>query len=72
MGRGRGYAPNVTCVPLENLEQYERVVIVTDCSEYDYSRIVGESKLVVKQAMPPRVSIRRRLCVAEPGLRYRR
>ena len=33
--------------PLENLGQYDCVIIVTDHSDYDYQRIVGESKLVV-------------------------
>lgn len=34
-------------VPLENLDQYDCVIIVTDHSDYDYQRIVKESKLVV-------------------------
>ncbi len=35
------------CAPLENLGQYDCVLIVTDHSDYDYERIVRESKLVV-------------------------
>ena len=47
VGRGRQYDLNMTCAPLDNLEQYDCVVIVTDHSDYDYPRIVRESKLVV-------------------------
>ena len=44
---GRRYALNMACAPLENLDQYDCVMIVTDHSDYDYPRIVRESKLVV-------------------------
>jgi UDP-N-acetyl-D-glucosamine dehydrogenase len=37
----------MTCTPLDNLDQYDCVMIVTDHSDYDYPRIVRESKLVV-------------------------
>ena len=47
VGHGRRYALNMTCAPLENLDQYDCVMIVTDHSDYDYPRIVRESKLVV-------------------------
>ena len=47
VGHGRRYALNMTCSPLENLDQYDCVMIVTDHSDYDYPRIVRESKLVV-------------------------
>ena len=47
VGRGRQYDLNMICAPLDNLEQYDCVVIVTDHSDYDYPRIVRESKLVV-------------------------
>jgi UDP-N-acetyl-D-glucosamine dehydrogenase len=33
--------------PLENLGQYDVVLIVTDHSDYDYKRILRESQLVV-------------------------
>jgi UDP-N-acetyl-D-glucosamine dehydrogenase len=33
--------------PLENLGQYDCVVIVTDHSSYDYQQIVAEANLVV-------------------------
>jgi UDP-N-acetyl-D-glucosamine dehydrogenase len=35
------------CVPLDDLAQYDCVLIVTDHSDYDYERIVRESNLVV-------------------------
>ncbi len=47
VGRGRRYDLNMACAPLENLGQYDCVMIVTDHSDYDYPRIVEESKLVV-------------------------
>ena len=47
VGQGRRYALNMTCVQLENLDQYDCVMIVTDHSDYDYQRIVREAKLVV-------------------------
>lgn len=47
VGRGRKYDLQMNCAPLENLGQYDCVLIVTDHSDYDYERIVRESKLVV-------------------------
>jgi UDP-N-acetyl-D-glucosamine dehydrogenase len=47
VGKGRHYDLQMTCSPLENLGQYDCVLIVTDHSDYDYARIVGESQLVV-------------------------
>ena len=47
VGHGRRYALNMTCTPLDNLAQYDCVMIVTDHSDYDYQRIVRESQLVV-------------------------
>jgi UDP-N-acetyl-D-glucosamine dehydrogenase len=47
VGRGRHYDLNMTCTPLENLGQYDAVLIVTDHSSYDYRRIVAESQIVV-------------------------
>ena len=47
VGRGRHYDLDMENTPLENLEQYDVVLIVTDHSDYDYPRIVAESKLVV-------------------------
>ena len=47
VGRGRKYNLQMTCAPLENLGQYDCVLIVTDHSDYDYRRIVNESQLIV-------------------------
>jgi UDP-N-acetyl-D-glucosamine dehydrogenase len=47
VGRGRRYNLNMTSTPLENLDQYDCVLIVTDHSDYDYKAIVEQSKLVV-------------------------
>jgi UDP-N-acetyl-D-glucosamine dehydrogenase len=47
VGRGRRYDLNMTCAPLENLGQYDAVLIVTDHSSYDYRAIVEEAQLVV-------------------------
>jgi UDP-N-acetyl-D-glucosamine dehydrogenase len=35
------------CASLDNLGQYDCVLIVTDHSDYDYRKIVKEAKLVV-------------------------
>jgi len=39
----------IICVPtpLENLGQYDAVLIVTDHSSYDYAQIVREAQLVI-------------------------
>jgi len=47
IGRGRKYDLQMKCAALENLGQYDCVVIVTDHSDYDYQRIVDEAQLVV-------------------------
>jgi UDP-N-acetyl-D-glucosamine dehydrogenase len=47
VGHGRHYDLNMTCTPLDNLAQYDAVLIVTDHSSYDYKAIVKQSKLVV-------------------------
>jgi UDP-N-acetyl-D-glucosamine dehydrogenase len=47
VGRGRHYSLNMTNAPLENLGQYDAVVIVTDHSSYDYGAIVEQAQLVV-------------------------
>jgi len=47
VGRGRHYNLNMTSTPLDDLEQYDCVLIVTDHSDYDYEDIVGRSRLVV-------------------------
>ena len=47
IGKGRKYDLQMKRTPLEQLEQYDCVLIVTDHSDYDYQRIVRESQLVV-------------------------
>ena len=47
VGHGRHYDLNMTNTPLDNLAQYDAVVIVTDHSTYDYKAIVDQSQLVV-------------------------
>ncbi len=47
VGRGRHYNLNMTSTPLNDLELYDCVLIVTDHSDYDYEDIVKRSKLVV-------------------------
>jgi UDP-N-acetyl-D-glucosamine dehydrogenase len=47
VGEGRHYKLNLKCASLENLGEYDCVVILTDHSTYDYRQIVEESQLVV-------------------------
>lgn len=47
IGKGRKYDLQMKRTELEKLGQYDCVVIVTDHSDYDYKKIVGEAKLVV-------------------------
>ncbi|MGB7546888.1 MAG: nucleotide sugar dehydrogenase, partial [Terracidiphilus sp.] len=47
VGHGRHYALDMINTPLDNLAQYDAVVIVTDHSSYDYKAIVEQSQLVV-------------------------
>jgi UDP-N-acetyl-D-glucosamine dehydrogenase len=47
VGKGRHYDLQMKCAPMENLGQYDCVLIVTDHSTYDYPRIVREARLVV-------------------------
>jgi UDP-N-acetyl-D-glucosamine dehydrogenase len=47
VGRGRKYDLQMKSVSLDNLGQYDCVLIVTDHSDYDYKRLVREAKLVV-------------------------
>lgn len=47
VGHGRKYDLHMKNTPLENLRQYDCVIIVTDHSDYDYERIVKESRLVI-------------------------
>ena len=47
VGQGRHYVLNMANTPLDNLAQFDAVVIVTDHSNYDYQMIVEQSQLVV-------------------------
>jgi UDP-N-acetyl-D-glucosamine dehydrogenase len=47
VGRGRHYNLNMTSTPLDSLEQYDCVLIVTDHSDYNYEEIVQKSQLIV-------------------------
>jgi UDP-N-acetyl-D-glucosamine dehydrogenase len=47
VGRGRHYDLNMINTPLDNLAQYDAVLIVTDHTTYDYRAIVDQAKLVV-------------------------
>lgn len=47
IGRGRKYDLQMTSTSLDNLDQYDCVLIVTDHSSYDFAAIVSESRLVV-------------------------
>jgi len=47
VGRGRKYALNMTSTSLEQIPDFDCVVIVTDHSQYDYRSIVSKAKLVV-------------------------
>ena len=47
VGRGRHYDLNMTNTPLEQLDQYDAVLIVTDHTCYDYPFIVAQSRLVI-------------------------
>ena len=47
IGRGRKYDLQMKCASLDELGNYDCVLIVTDHSDYDYPRIVREAKLVV-------------------------
>ena len=47
IGRGRHYDLQMASSTLDNLAQYDCVLIVTDHSDYDYAHIVKEAQLVV-------------------------
>jgi UDP-N-acetyl-D-glucosamine dehydrogenase len=47
VGKGRKYDLNMRSASLENIRDYDCVLIVTDHSDYDYPRIVREAQLVV-------------------------
>ncbi|MGA2004957.1 MAG: nucleotide sugar dehydrogenase [Terriglobales bacterium] len=47
VGRGRKYDLQMKCAPLDNLGDYDCVLIVTDHTDYDYKKIVNDARLVV-------------------------
>lgn len=47
VGKGRKYDLQMKNTPLDNLRQYDCILIITDHSDYDYARIVREARLVV-------------------------
>lgn len=47
IGKGRKYDLAMNSVALDDLERYDCVVILADHSDYDYTRIVHEARLVV-------------------------
>jgi UDP-N-acetyl-D-glucosamine dehydrogenase len=47
VGRGRKYNLEMKNTPLDNLKQYDCLIIVTDHSSYDYPAIVEEANLVI-------------------------
>jgi UDP-N-acetyl-D-glucosamine dehydrogenase len=47
IGKGRKYNLEMECAPLDALNQYDCVLIVSDHSEYDFSKIVSEARLVI-------------------------
>jgi UDP-N-acetyl-D-glucosamine dehydrogenase len=47
IGKGRKYDLQMRCASLEDLGQYDCVVIVTDHSDYDYRKIVDEGQLII-------------------------
>ena len=47
IGRGRKYDLQMKCSPLDDVEKYDCVVIVTDHSDYDYKWIAQHAALVV-------------------------
>lgn len=47
VGRGRKYDLHMTSTPLDEIEKFDCVLIVTDHSSYDYPEIVRRAKLVV-------------------------
>ena len=56
VGKGRKYDLQMKCTPLDNLGQYDCVLIVTDHSDYDYQRIVRIRNWWSTPAMRPKAS----------------
>jgi UDP-N-acetyl-D-glucosamine dehydrogenase len=47
VGKGRHYSLNMTSTPLDEIESFDCVLIVTDHSDYDFQNIVDRAQLVV-------------------------
>jgi len=47
IGKGRKYNLQMESVSLDNIGEYDCVVIVTDHSDYDYAKIVEEAQLII-------------------------
>lgn len=47
IGKGRKYDLQMKCTPVDDVEQYDCVLIVTDHSDYDYNWIAQHASLVV-------------------------
>jgi UDP-N-acetyl-D-glucosamine dehydrogenase len=47
VGHGRHYDLNMDNTPLDNIEQFDAVLIVTNHSSYDYQEIVNRAQLVI-------------------------
>ena len=47
IGKGRHYDLQMKCTPVEDVDKYDCVLIVTDHSDYDYGWIVEHASLVV-------------------------
>jgi UDP-N-acetyl-D-glucosamine dehydrogenase len=47
IGKGRKYELQMKCAPVEDVDKYDCVLIVTDHSDYDYRWIVQHASLVV-------------------------
>jgi len=47
VGKGRKYDLQMTSTPLDEIGEFDCVIIVTDHSDYDYEQIVKQAKLVV-------------------------
>ena len=47
VGKGRKYDLQMNSAPLNDLQQYDCVLILTDHSSYDYAKIAKESQLIV-------------------------
>ena len=66
IGKGRKYDLQMKRTELENLGQYDCVLIVTDHSDYDYRRSSASRSWWLIHEMRPRELAVPRLCGADP------